>query len=74
MKPSKRLPYGSWPSPISADSLVEGVSTVTDMFIDGEDLWWSESRPDEGGRTAIMSQSGKGEARAVTPPDANVRS
>ncbi len=74
MEPSKRLPYGSWPSPISADSLVEGVSTVTDMFIDGENLWWSESRPDEGGRTAIMFQSEKGQAREVTPPDANVRS
>ncbi len=74
MEPSKRLPYGSWPSPISADSLVEGVSTVTDMFVDGEDLWWSESRPDEGGRTAIMFQSEKGQAREVTPPDANARS
>ncbi|SVD26048.1 uncharacterized protein METZ01_LOCUS378902, partial [marine metagenome] len=50
MKPSNNLPYGSWPSPISAHSLVEGVSTIIDMFIDEQDVWWSESRPDEGGR------------------------
>ena len=74
MKPSNNLPYGSWPSPISAHSLVEGVSTIIDMFIDEQDVWWSESRPDEGGRVAIMLQSGKGAPHEITPPDANVRS
>ena len=33
MQSSKRLPYGSWPSPISSYSLVEGVSNVTDIFV-----------------------------------------
>ena len=74
MQSSKRLPYGSWPSPISAHSLVEGVSTVTDIFVDGEDVWWSESRPDEGGRIAIMLHPKDGRPHEVTPPDANVRS
>jgi len=74
MQSPKRLPYGSWPSPISAHSLVEGVSTVTDIFVDGEDVWWSESRPDEGGRIAIMLHPKDGRPHEVTPPDANVRS
>ena len=74
MGSSKNLPYGSWPSSISARSLVEGVSSITEMSIDGEDVWWSESRPDEGGRVAIMLQSSKGTPREVTPPEANVRS
>ena len=74
MQSSKRLPYGSWPSPISAHSLVEGVSTAIDIFVDGEDVWWSESRPDEGGRIAIMLRPKNGRPYEVTPPDANVRS
>jgi len=74
MKPSNNLPYGSWPSPISAHSLVEGVSTILDMFVDGEDVWWSESRPDEGGRVAIMLRSGKEPPREITPSETNVRS
>ena len=74
MQSSKRLPYGSCPSPISAHSLVEGVSTAIDIFVDGEDVWWSESRPDEGGRIAIMLRPKNGRPYEVTPPDANVRS
>ena len=74
MESPSRLPYGSWPSPISAQSLVEGVSTISDIFTDGDDIWWAESRPDEGGRTAIMLHQKDGQPREVTPPDANVRS
>ena len=54
MESPSRLPFGSWPSPISAQSLVAGVSTVSDIFTDGDDIWWAESRPDEGGEPAIM--------------------
>jgi len=74
MKSPSRLPFGSWPSPISAQSLVAGVSTISDIFTDGDDIWWAESRPDEGGRTAIMLHQKGGQPREVTPPDANVRS
>ncbi len=47
-------PYGSWPSPITAASLVEGVSTPTELVVDGSDIWWAETRPAEGGRTALV--------------------
>jgi dipeptidyl aminopeptidase/acylaminoacyl peptidase len=67
------LPYGSWPSPISAASLVEGVVGISELITDGNDIWWSESRPDEGGRVAIVRRSNDGQLTAVTPPNANVR-
>jgi len=35
-------------------------------------VWWAESRPSEGGRTAIMQQL-EGGPTEVTPPGANVR-
>ena len=67
-------PYGSWDSPISADSLVSGVSTISEIKTDGDRIWWSESRPDEGGRVAIVSMQQGGAPREVTPPGANARS
>lgn len=69
----ERRPYGSWPSPISAASLVEGAVAVTDLVTDGDDIWWSESRPSEGGRTAVMRHRDD-ETVEITPPAANVRS
>ena len=66
------IPFGSWPSPISATSLVEGSVGVGELITDGDDVWWSESRPDEGGRVAIMRRRG-GEVTEVSPPGSNVR-
>ena len=47
-------PYGAWPSPITAASLVEGASAVGEIRSDGDDVWWSESRPSEAGRTVLV--------------------
>jgi dipeptidyl aminopeptidase/acylaminoacyl peptidase len=69
---SAELPYGSWPSPISAASLIEGTVGISELVTDGGDLWWSESRPDEGGRVAIVRRS-DGVVEEITPPETNVR-
>ena len=70
-------PYGEWPSPITADSLVSGALGIAECCVDPrpdgtDDIWWSESRPDEGGRTALMRQR-DGVTAEITPPDAYVR-
>ena len=67
------LPYGSWPSPITAASLVEGAASVGELRIDGEDIWWSESRPSEGGRTQLVRRTADGERHDVLPDGANAR-
>ena len=67
-------PYGSWSSPISAESLVKGVSTISEIKTDQSDIWWSESRPEEGGRVAVVCLfEGQG-PKEITPAEANVRS
>ncbi len=66
------LPYGAWPSPISAASLVEGAVGISEVIPDGDDVWWAESRPTEGGRTALMRWRA-GVVDEMTPPDADVR-
>jgi dipeptidyl aminopeptidase/acylaminoacyl peptidase len=63
-------PYGTWESPISAAMASSAVITFQDIVIDKEDIYWSEMRPNEGGRCAIVKFS-KGETRDVTPSDFN---
>ncbi len=76
-KPSA-LPYGSWPSPLTAESLVTGAAGIYEVVFDvarPSMLWWGETRPTEGGRTAVMCRDLRADdAREVTPPEANARS
>jgi len=64
--------FGSWESPISAETLVSGAVGISEVCADGDDIWWAESRPSEGGRTAVMRHSA-GATAEITPPDAYVR-
>ena len=66
-------PYGSWDSPISAASLVDGVKNITEIKTEDLDVWWSESRPDEGGRVTIMRQRNGHTPVEITPTSSNVR-
>lgn len=66
-------PFGAWPSPISPASLAAGSVRVTTLVADGDDLWWSETRPAAKGRTVLMRRSADGSVREMTPPEANVR-
>lgn len=66
------LPAGTWPSPITAHSLVGGAVGIGEVVVDGDDVWWAEQRPEEAGRTALLRRRGD-ETVEVTPPAANVR-
>ena len=68
----QRLPAGTWPSPLTAASLVGGATAISGLAPDGDAVWWAESRPEQGGRTAIVRWRA-GRAIEVTPPEANVR-
>lgn len=46
--------YGSWKSPITADLIVAGTKTYKDLFVENGNVYWVESRPEEGGRYAIV--------------------
>ena len=68
MTETKRvLPYGSWPSPITAASLVQGAAAVGEVRADGQDVWWSEGRPEEGGRTQLVRRSSGGGRHDLFP-------
>src|SRR5205085_1539395 len=51
---STALPYGSWPSPITAASLVEHAVSLGQLEVDGDRVYWLEGRPTEGGRQVVV--------------------
>ncbi|MCB0312037.1 MAG: S9 family peptidase, partial [Calditrichaeota bacterium] len=70
----KTLPYGTWPSPITADLIAAAGRRLGDIAVDGDSVYWIESRPEQEGRNTIMMWNPGGELREVTPPPFNVRS
>ncbi|MDQ1612296.1 MAG: hypothetical protein QOG00_2227 [Pyrinomonadaceae bacterium] len=73
MAETQIAPYGSWKSPITADLIVQGAVGLGMVKTDGEDIYWLELRPNEGGRTCIVRRTPGGELRDMTPPDFNAR-
>ena len=70
MPEPKIAAYGSWSSPITADLIVASSIGLGDILLDGEDIYWLESRPQEGGRSVIVRRAADGASVDVTPPAA----
>lgn len=66
-------PYGSWKSPISSDMIVSGSIGLGGVALDGDDIYWLESRPSEGGRNVVVRYTPAGETADVTPHPFNAR-
>ncbi|MFI4938194.1 MAG: ADP compounds hydrolase NudE [Candidatus Berkiellales bacterium] len=69
----KKAPYGTWKSPITAEQVASAIIAFQDVVVDGEDIYWSEMRPYEKGRYAIVKQQSDGSAIDVLPPEFNAR-
>lgn len=67
------LPHGSWPSPIPAELLVAGAAVPTDTWAEDGRTWWSQSRPDEGGRIRITRRDPDGGTVDLLPDGASAR-
>lgn len=52
-------PYGSWRSPISARDLAESGHPVQGGVWVGDEVWWLEGRPAEGGRYTVRNRGGE---------------
>lgn len=66
-------PYGSWPSPITAELLVAASVGLGGPILDAGDLWWSELRPTEGGRVQLVRQPRHGPSTEVLPEGVSAR-
>lgn len=66
-------PCGTWTSPISAQLVAAGASPLSQLMLDGADVYWLAGRASEAGRTTLLRQRGD-EVRELTPAPFNVRS
>jgi dipeptidyl aminopeptidase/acylaminoacyl peptidase len=74
MKASQTAPYGSWKSPITADLIVGGDVSLSQVRQAGDAVYWLEGRPAENGRHVLVRWTAETGAVDVTPPGFNVRS
>lgn len=73
MTDSRIAPYGTWTSPISAESLASSGHPVGGGAYAGDEVWWQELRPTEGGRLSIRRAGADGEPIDVLPAPFNAR-
>ncbi|MEU2762290.1 prolyl oligopeptidase family serine peptidase [Streptomyces sp. NPDC006863] len=66
------LPYGSWPSPITADDAARGDALLEWAGFLGDDVCWTEVLPEEDGRSGLMRRTADG-VEEVLPPGWDVR-
>ena len=64
----QRAPYGSWKSPITSDLIVAKSIGLSEPRLEGHDVYWLESRPEEGGRNVVVRNGGD-----LTPAPFNAR-
>ncbi len=69
----EKKPFGSWTSPLSASQIAAGVIKVGQPQWDGDDLYWLEGRPLEGGRNVIVKRSASGKIEDMLHAPFNAR-
>ena len=68
------FPFGAWPSPISTSDVVRSGVRPAYPTVLGEEFWWEEDRPAEGGRRTIVQRAPDGTRRELLPAPWDARS
>jgi dipeptidyl aminopeptidase/acylaminoacyl peptidase len=66
-------PYGAWPSSIRIEDVITDNVRLSEPWIDGDDAYWIEGRPVEGGRSVLVRRAPDGTTTDLTPPPFDVR-
>ncbi len=69
----KLQPYGSWKSPITAEMIASGSTGLSEIRLDGGDIYWLEMRPTEAGRSVIVRRGYDGSFQDCLPQGYNAR-
>lgn len=65
--------FGAWPSPLSAAMVAAQGVRFGAVSLDGDDIYWLEGRPAEGGRSVLVRRTPDGRISDVTAAPFNVR-
>ncbi len=74
MTGQKVAPYGAWKSPITSDLIVVGSIGLSQLKIDGSAVYWTEGRPSENGRNALVKWTPESGLEELSAAGFNVRS
>lgn len=66
-------PYGSWPTPLRPETLVERAIGLGGIEVDGDAVVWTESRPSERGRQALVRRDPSGALEELCPEGFSAR-
>jgi dipeptidyl aminopeptidase/acylaminoacyl peptidase len=70
---ASNTPFGSWPSPLSAQQLTTLSLRLAEPRLENGDLYWLETRPQQKGRNALVRMSAQGQIADILPEDCNLR-
>jgi dienelactone hydrolase len=70
---TETAPYGEWPSPIDGADVARKQVGLAFPVVDAAGVWWQESRPEEGGRVAVVRQGPDGVKHDLLPMPWNAR-
>lgn len=63
----KVAPYGSWISPVTAQSYAGRSVLLTQLRVDGSDVYWVEGSPRRGGRKVLLRRNALGQTGEALP-------
>ncbi|MCX6500889.1 MAG: prolyl oligopeptidase family serine peptidase [Microbacterium sp.] len=71
---TQTLPYGSWPSPLTAAEVTAAAPRLDGARFVGDEVWWGQSVPAESGRVAVFRRMADDTVSTVLPAPWNARS
>ena len=63
----KIAPYGTWSSPVTPDSFMERNVAITQLRMDGPDIYWVEDNPGRQSRAVLLRRDALGQTMEVLP-------
>ncbi|WP_099331954.1 alpha/beta hydrolase family protein [Actinomyces minihominis] len=59
--------YGTWTSPVTPESFTERTVVITQLRLDGPDIYWVEDNPRREGRSVLLRRDAMGQTMEVLP-------
>src|SRR5579863_1626918 len=67
------IPYGSWPTPLTAEVVLASAIGLGELAIDRDDVLWSEVRPEEAGRVQLVRHAASSASTELLPDGFSAR-
>jgi len=67
------ISFGAWPSPITPADVARSRLRLGYPIVLGGEVWWQETRPEEGGRVTVVHRSAGGKLTDLLPAPWNAR-